>query len=101
VSEHQGSFRAASSDRTSRGCDRDALVVRFGNPEARPVVGVRSVLLVTLAKEPTMHLGHLAAAVEISDEYLLHRGLETARARGAAAWRARVEDNGAASRVGG
>jgi hypothetical protein len=32
--------------------------------------GPRNVLLVTLAKEPTMHLGHLAAAFEISEEYL-------------------------------
>lgn len=32
--------------------------------------GPRNVLLVTLAKEPTMHLGHLAAAFEIGEEYL-------------------------------
>ncbi len=31
--------------------------------------GPRNVLLVTLAKEPTMHLGHLAAAFEIGEEY--------------------------------
>ena len=32
--------------------------------------GPRNVLLVTLAKEPTMHLGHLAIAFGISEEYL-------------------------------
>ncbi len=32
--------------------------------------GPRNVLLVTLAKEPRMHLGHLAAAFGISEEYL-------------------------------
>lgn len=32
--------------------------------------GRRNVLLVTLAKEPTMHFGHLAAAFGIGEEYL-------------------------------
>ncbi|MGH7327048.1 MAG: putative transposase, partial [Polyangiaceae bacterium] len=32
--------------------------------------GPRNVLLVTLAKVPSMHLGHLAAAFELSEEYL-------------------------------
>jgi hypothetical protein len=32
--------------------------------------GPRNVLLVTLAKDPKMHLGHLAAAFGISEEYL-------------------------------
>jgi hypothetical protein len=41
--------------------------------------GPRNVLLVTLAKEPKMHLGHLAAAFGISEEYLrlLRRQEET------------------------
>src|SRR5882672_10682132 len=32
--------------------------------------GVRNVLLVTLAGDPTMHLGHLAEAFGLTDEYL-------------------------------
>lgn len=42
--------------------------------------GPRNVLLVTLAKVPTMHLGHLAAAFELSEEYLRElRRLEEAQ----------------------
>jgi hypothetical protein len=33
-------------------------------------LGPRNIVLVMLAQEPTMHLGHLAAAFEISDEHL-------------------------------
>ncbi len=45
-----------------------ALIGRF-DPNGRDR-GPRNVLLVTLAKEPSMHLGHLAAAFGIGEEYL-------------------------------
>ena len=40
--------------------------------------GSRNMLMVTLAQDPQMHLGHLAAAFEVSEEYLriLHRKAE-------------------------
>jgi hypothetical protein len=46
--------------------------------------GARNVYAVTLAKEPTMHLGQLAAAFGISEEYLRQlRRLEEAKGLGA------------------
>ncbi|HET9749072.1 MAG TPA: hypothetical protein VFS06_07190, partial [Casimicrobiaceae bacterium] len=46
--------------------------------------GPRNVLVVTLAKDPKMHLGHLSAAFRISDEYLrLLRRLEEKSGLGA------------------
>lgn len=46
----------------------DTLLGEF-DPNDRDL-GPRNVLLVMLAKEPKIHLGHLAAAFEISDEHL-------------------------------
>jgi len=46
--------------------------------------GRRNVLLVTLAKEPTMHMGHLASAFGIGEEYLRRlRRLEETEGLGA------------------
>src|SRR5947207_1761567 len=46
--------------------------------------GPRNVILVTLAKVPTMHLGHLAKAFDLSEEYLRElRRLEEGQGLGA------------------
>jgi hypothetical protein len=58
----------AETDGMNRVFIGDTLLGEF-NPRDRDL-GSRNVLLVMLAKEPKVHLGHLAAAFRISDEHL-------------------------------